>query len=765
MSLASSITKPFPCAVTKAFNIRKRITHRYDALEREFSEKIKCSPVLAPNTLLAQRYKIMQEPFNNPSSPDKSGEAFVYLAEDQLKGVEVALKVFHPQLIPNLQIMNKLQGLVHPNLVGLISFDKWQEQYFQVLEFCSGGTLEQHMPFNEESLSNHLADIVNGLHFCHQQGITHGDIKPANLFYRDNLQQEIVIGDYGTTLLLHRNENNSVKSNDTFTLDYAAPELLDGKNIDPKGDYYALGITLIHLLLGRSPFAAMSEKDILISHLRGRIPELQQLYGSKTISDGFYQLIQGLLYYESAERWGADKVNDWLRGHSTKQLSDSVYIKNYPYPNYKKATNPKQLAAVLDEFNAEQDLRAGKIRQWAAEHFDSGLAENIERLETQYPDYPSIALVKLRYILDPGQHLFVDNKALNNIAELVQLLGQKPELFYPLYQREEIATWIEAKNLAKERTAELLTEIESIRERLPYNKKAAMMALLYTLDPHQALQMGEISLNHPNEIKKHYIQNHKKVITEIQKVVFNHRLEEWIRAAKFDNWQTEVEFLKSCRTYYLGNQQVGAQCVLWHYIPELPFPFAGTKVSEPKQLASLIDESEQSRDAGTNMLAKGWIRAWLIGTGKIKENTEFDEIMANEDISTKAKLEIILKLFNPELQPPKLYTDYNQIDFGEFEGSKERTRILNISNHGRGELYGSIELKNYQRGIKINKIKLEGNHTMLNIGVSSLGLVAGNYQNAIVIKSNGGNKEVNISFKVLDEKDNRSWWEQVIDDL
>jgi serine/threonine protein kinase len=65
------------------------------------------------------------------------------------------------------------------------------------VDYCAGGSLADYMPVEEAEARSWLAEIINGLHYLHGQGIIHRDIKPNNVFFRKPNKEDLVIGDFG----------------------------------------------------------------------------------------------------------------------------------------------------------------------------------------------------------------------------------------------------------------------------------------------------------------------------------------------------------------------------------------------------------------------------------------------------------------------------------------------------------------------------------------------------------------------------------------
>jgi serine/threonine protein kinase len=180
----------------------------------------------------------------------------VYLANDELAGRQVAIKRLRntsPEHQADLvHEMRSLDQLHHPNIVGFYHHF-YEDSLFLVMEHCAGGSLRGRMsgrqapPSTIMQWGKELADVLG---LVHERGIVHHDIKPDNiLFAKDG---SIKVGDFGGANRL------------VSTPPYVSPEKYRGEaNIkDPRVDIYALGITLLDLLLHQSAFAGLNVPEI-----------------------------------------------------------------------------------------------------------------------------------------------------------------------------------------------------------------------------------------------------------------------------------------------------------------------------------------------------------------------------------------------------------------------------------------------------------------------------------------------------------------------
>ncbi|MCG8609032.1 MAG: serine/threonine protein kinase, partial [Pseudomonadales bacterium] len=559
--------------------------------------------------LLADRYRILSGPLG-----ESSGEGEVYCCQDEERAQKVAVKLYHGQNAPKQSVIEQLQGLVHPYIVRLQDYGQWQGQFYEVMDYCTGGVLSDVMPLTEDELEALIPGLVQALRFCHEQGIIHRDLKPNNLFF-NNLDDGILLGDFGISSYLEKSAAQVTQTFHHLTLDYAAPELLDGHVVSDKTDYYALGLTLVHILLGASPFSGQSNNEILVAHLRGRIPL------PKTLSSRWRSLIRGLTHLQPEVRWGYRQVMAWLQeepiplaaslhpaptsrstpsGMPSRSKADTSNTDHhshaYPdttsarYPGFPEASTPAQLARNLDRFEAMEQLIKGDIRRWLFDFISPVMAGAVDDLAACVsPDELSGTsgleaqiLMRLRYILDPDTSLIVEGETIDNLTQLANLAKHadrsKISSLDATLWRGEIEAWIAAKERAGNRTNELLSRISAIRQRLSQtgHPRVALFALRYTLDPQQPLHLfSRYSITHPHDLGALFSRPSSALHGVVKKLIFGRYFEEWIRAAEFPGWENDIRFIEDARLRYLDSKDVGVYSVIWHYSPDVPLPFQG----------------------------------------------------------------------------------------------------------------------------------------------------------------------------------------------
>ena len=128
-----------------------------------------------------------------------------------------------------------------------------------VMEKISGKTLEDILQYHQSQglpeawVQNWLKQAVYILRELHQRQIIHRDIKPANLMLREGTEQIVLIDFGGAKQIGAKQANNQASSTRLFSPGYSPPEQIAGAVIGPNADFYALGMTCIHLLTGKYP--------------------------------------------------------------------------------------------------------------------------------------------------------------------------------------------------------------------------------------------------------------------------------------------------------------------------------------------------------------------------------------------------------------------------------------------------------------------------------------------------------------------------------
>ena len=203
-----------------------------------------------------------------------------HLATQPTLGREVSLKTTPPEIADDPAFVQAfdgeaqaIAGLAHPNIVPLI--DAWREPgaAYQVSLYLRGASLAERLqqPMGGKDIVNLATDVCFALASAHQQGVSHGNIKPSNVLFDD--ADNAYLSDFGV-LPAGMKPTGYVAS---YSQRYGA---YGEEKSDPSADVYALGMVLLHAASGIAP-TSIGEHDTAgayVRHLR-RASEIPDLLG------------------------------------------------------------------------------------------------------------------------------------------------------------------------------------------------------------------------------------------------------------------------------------------------------------------------------------------------------------------------------------------------------------------------------------------------------------------------------------------------------
>jgi serine/threonine-protein kinase len=210
------------------------------------------------------------------------GMGEVYRAHDPVLDREVALKILHPSLADDPGFIDRFRRearsaamLSHPNIVAVHDWGETQGTYFMIMEFVRGPNLRALLMRDGQLEPSQAVEVVDAvlaaLEHAHAQGIVHRDIKPENVMIRasDGVPK---VADFGLARAFADARVSQAPGTVTGTVQYLAPEQIEGEQADPRTDLYATGVVLYELLTGEVPFTGETSVAIAYKHLRERVP-------------------------------------------------------------------------------------------------------------------------------------------------------------------------------------------------------------------------------------------------------------------------------------------------------------------------------------------------------------------------------------------------------------------------------------------------------------------------------------------------------------
>ena len=210
----------------------------------------------------------------------KGGMSTIYLAEQTSLKRQVVLKFLNPKLDENIRQRFIDEGriiasLKHPNIITVFDVVSSEKYNFLSMEFLPDGDLESRLMSKPDInfALNIISKISDALHLIHKQGIIHGDIKPANILFRD--KDCPILTDFGISHRIEPKKEVDLCPDDLYASpSYASPELIQGIPFDYRTDIYSLGVMMYEMLMGKKPYTGESDLETIANSIQLPIPKL-----------------------------------------------------------------------------------------------------------------------------------------------------------------------------------------------------------------------------------------------------------------------------------------------------------------------------------------------------------------------------------------------------------------------------------------------------------------------------------------------------------
>ena len=213
----------------------------------------------------------------------QGGFAWVFLGRDQ-DGGQAAVKVLKPRYAGDPQFETRFRNesqtagkLEHPNIIRVHSVGKEDKNVYFGMDYCPdslGARLAREGPLPEPDILRIALDVVRALGFAHAQGIIHRDIKPDNVLLRDD--GSAVLTDFGIARAVSGYVASTGHNMTIGTPQYLSPEQAQGRELDPRVDFYSLGVTLYKAATGEVPFNATDWFELARMHVEDPPPSLRK---------------------------------------------------------------------------------------------------------------------------------------------------------------------------------------------------------------------------------------------------------------------------------------------------------------------------------------------------------------------------------------------------------------------------------------------------------------------------------------------------------
>jgi Protein kinase domain len=254
-----------------------------------------------------------------------AGGGFCHLHVAQWMEMTVAVKrIFDPVITPELKDefereVEFMSMLRHPNIVSILGVSRRAPNLYVVMEFMSRGSVFQLLHQStvavaESRLKKMAIDMLRALHYMHERGVVHRDIKTHNCLLDQYFQLKLC--DFGLAAYVSSESDADGSRALQGTPPYIAPEVWNGEKYTPAADMYAFGILLWEIFHRDVPFDGREVARIRSTVVDGERPHLGNAIPncSASLSNVLIDLIPSCWHADPNQRPTAREALHYLQG-------------------------------------------------------------------------------------------------------------------------------------------------------------------------------------------------------------------------------------------------------------------------------------------------------------------------------------------------------------------------------------------------------------------------------------------------------------------
>lgn len=261
-----------------------------------------------------------------------------------LTGEKVAVKIIDKKrahqdkyVARNMRREAKIMQMIrHPNIVQLLEVVETEHRYYLITELAAGGDLMDYICYRkklgEVEVRKFIRQTVSAVHYLHQGGILHRDLKVENLLLDDDYNIKIIDFGLSNTVLAPSSDDSHTTREFLKTQcgspAYAAPEILGHKPYGPEVDVWSIGVNMYAMLTGKLPYTA---EPFHITTLYNKMKNNDMNPLPEHLSAACKDLIRRFLTFNREQRLTLEEAlgHAWLRkGYDGPVVP--VHFPNYP---------------------------------------------------------------------------------------------------------------------------------------------------------------------------------------------------------------------------------------------------------------------------------------------------------------------------------------------------------------------------------------------------------------------------------------------------
>jgi hypothetical protein len=209
------------------------------------------------------------------------GMGVVYRATEARLERTVALKVIAPGLAEDDEFRTRFKresrlaaSIEHQNVIPIYEAGEVDGVLFLSMRYVEGtdlrSLLDREGSLEPRRAARIVAQVAEALDAAHRSGLVHRDVKPGNILMAPG--EHAYLTDFGLTKRAASESALTKTGQLVGTVDYVAPEQIEGLRVDARSDVYALACVLHHVLTGRVPYDKPSDMARLFAHVNDPPP-------------------------------------------------------------------------------------------------------------------------------------------------------------------------------------------------------------------------------------------------------------------------------------------------------------------------------------------------------------------------------------------------------------------------------------------------------------------------------------------------------------
>ena len=217
----------------------------------------------------------------------RGGMAAVYLARDERLDRLVALKIMAPALAADEAFRQRFiresraaAAVDDPHIIPVFEAGDADGVLYIAMRYVPGGdvgTIVHHDgPLSPGRAAAVILQVASALDAAHAAGLVHRDVKPANILVdaRPGRPDHVYLSDFGLSKTVATSAGLTGTGQFLGTMEYVAPEQIEGKPADGRTDQYALACAAFELLTGSPPFRYEEATAVMYAHLSQLPPSM-----------------------------------------------------------------------------------------------------------------------------------------------------------------------------------------------------------------------------------------------------------------------------------------------------------------------------------------------------------------------------------------------------------------------------------------------------------------------------------------------------------